>query len=158
MTERIQLKVIDRRDFVLGASAVAALAAFLPLGAGRAEAKVSWQDAMKAVIGDAKPTMGKVALELPEIAENGNTVPFTVSVDSPMTGNDYVKAVHIFATGNPAPDVVSFFFTPASGKAKATSRMRLAKTQDVVAVAEMSNGKVYMGKRSVKVTIGGCGG
>ena len=158
MTERIQLKVIDRRDFVLGASAIAALAAFLPLGADRALAKVSWQDAMKAAIGNAKPAMGKVTLELPEIAENGNTVPFTVSVDSPMTASDHVKAVHVFATANPSPEVVSFFFTADSGKAKATSRMRLAKTQDVIAVAEMSNGKVYMGKRSVKVTIGGCGG
>lgn len=159
MTDKLHFEIVNRRDFVLGASAVAALATIVPLGSGHALAKkVSWQETMKAVIGDAKPAAGKVSLQLPEIAENGRTVPFTVNVDSPMASGDYVKALHIFATGNPAPHTVSFFFTPDSGKAAATSRMRLQKTQDVVAVAEMSNGKFYMGKRTVKVTIGGCGG
>ncbi|MEE9588167.1 MAG: thiosulfate oxidation carrier protein SoxY [Hyphomicrobiaceae bacterium] len=159
MTERLQLTVIDRRDLVLGTGAVAALAAILPLSTiAMAEEKVTWKDAMKAVVGDSKPAEGKVSLDLPEIAENGNTVPFTVTVDSPMTDGDYVKSVHVYATGNPRPDVASFFFSPQSGKAEATTRMRLAQTQDVVAVAEMSDGKFYMGKRTVKVTIGGCGG
>ena len=89
MTNRIRLKVVNRRDFVLGASAVAALATLLPLG-NRADAK-GWQDNMKALIGDAKPSSGKVSLELPEIAENGNTVPFTVKVDSP-TCKDPLRA------------------------------------------------------------------
>lgn len=157
MTDRIHLKVIDRRDFVLGASAVAALAAIVPLGATDANAGV-YEDALKKVIGDAKPAEGKISLDLPEIAENGNTVPFSVSVDSPMTDSDFVKTVTVFATGNPGPTVASFHFSTMSGKAAATSRMRLGKTQDIVAVAEMSNGKFYMGKRQVKVTIGGCGG
>lgn len=159
MTEKIHLKVVGRRDFLLGASAVAALAGIVPFaGVARAEKAVTWKEAMMAVVGDSKPAEGKVSLELPDIAENGNTVPFTVTVDSPMTDKDYVRAVHVFATGNPRPDVASFFFSPMSGKASATSRMRLGKTQDVVAVAEMSDGKFYMGKRNVKVTIGGCGG
>lgn len=158
MTGKIFLDIVDRRDFVLGASAVAALAAFLPLTTNEAAAKTSWQDAMKKAIGDATPMEGKVKLQLPEIAENGNTVPFTISVESPMTDTDYVKAVHVFAAGNPRPDVASFMFSPASGEATATSRMRLAQTQDVIAVAEMSDGKFYLGKRTVKVTIGGCGG
>jgi len=158
MSEKVRLSVLDRRDFLLGAGGVAALAAFLPLGTRPARAGANWQDAMKAVIGDAKPAEGKVSLGLPEIAENGNTVPFSVDVDSPMTSGDHVKAVHVFATGNPRPTVVTFRFSPASGKASARSRMRLGKTQDVIAVAEMSDGKFYMGRRSVKVTIGGCGG
>ncbi len=159
MTDKIHLEILNRRDFVLGASAVAALATVVPLGGNRALAKsVSWQETMKAVIGDAKPAAGKVSVELPEIAENGRTVPFTVSADSAMSSGDYVKAMHVFSTGNPRPHTISMYFTPGSGKASATSRMRLGKTQDVVCVAEMSDGKFYMGKRTVKVTIGGCGG
>ena len=158
MTELLQLETVSRRDFVLGASAVAALTAFLPLGTNSAQAKTSWQDAMKTAIGDAKPAAGRVKITLPEIAENGNTVPFSLAVESPMSSKDYAKAVHIFASGNPRPDVASFMFSPLSGKAEAASRMRLGRTQDIIAVAEMSDGKFYMAKRTVKVTIGGCGG
>ncbi len=157
MKEGIKIDVIDRRQFVLGSTAVAAVTAYLGLGGNSAHAN-TWQDAMKAVVGDSKPTDGKISLELPEIAENGNTVPFNISIASPMSENDYVKSVHIFASGNPRPDVTSFEFTPLSGKAEVSSRMRLSKTQDVIAVAQMSDGKYYMGKRTVKVTIGGCGG
>lgn len=117
-----------------------------------------WEETLKKILGDAKAAEGKLMMDLPEIAENGNTVPFTVSVDSPMTDKDYVKAVHVISTGNPQPGVATFRFTPQSGKAAAASRMRLAKTQDVVAVAELSDGKFLQVKRSVKVTIGGCGG
>ena len=158
MTDRAELRVIDRRDFVLGASSAAAFVAFLGAGANSALAAATWQEAMKKVVGDAKPAESKVTVTLPEIAENGNTVPFSISVDSPMTDSDHVKTVHVFATGNPRPDVASFLFSPASGKAAVSSRMRLGKTQDVVAVAQMSDGKFYMAKRTVKVTIGGCGG
>lgn len=158
MADKIQIEIVNRRDFVLGASAVAALTAMTTLGSGEAWAKKSWQDVMKELTNGASPAEGKVSLELPEIAENGRTVPFTITADSPMSAGDHVKAIHILATGNPVPLVASVYFTPDSGKATVTSRMRLGKTQDVVAVAEMSNGKTYMGKRQVKVTIGGCGG
>ena len=158
MTKQTHLKLIDRLDFVLGASAAAAVTALLSGSADKAWAASGYDDAVKALIGDAKPAEGKVSLEMPEIAENGNTVPFGISVESPMTDKDYVKAVHVFAAKNPNPNVATFHFTPSSGKASATSRMRLASTQDVVAIAEMSDGKFYIGKRTVKVTIGGCGG
>ena len=95
---------------------------------------------------------------MPEIAENGNTVPFTISVDSPMTETDNVKAIHVLATANPQPGVATFRFSPLSGKATVASRMRLARTQDVIAIAELSDGRFLMSKRNVKVTIGGCGG
>ncbi len=157
MTDKLHLKVVNRRSFVLGASAVAALATLAPLGSTPASAK-AWKDFMKEAIGDATPTMGKVKVDLPEIAENGNTVPYKVTVDSPMSDADYVKAVHVYATGNPGPQIISAKFSTMSGKAYVKSRMRLAKTQDVVVVAQMSDGKVYMGKTTVKVTIGGCGG
>ena len=157
MTKRIQLKIIDRRDFVLGAAAAAAVTALLSATAGTAWAKGLDEAVMKA-IGDAKPTEGRVSLQLPDIAENGNTVPFSVTVESPMTDKDYVKTVHVFASKNPNPNVASFHFSPMSGKASAKSRMRLASTMEVVAIAEMSDGKLFIGKRTVKVTIGGCGG
>jgi len=157
MTKRIQLSVIDRRDFVLGAGAAAAATALLSASAGAVWAK-EFSEIVKSAVGDGKPTEGKVSLELPEIAENGNTVPFAVSVESPMTEDDYVKSVHVFAEKNPNPEVVVFHFSPMSGKASAKSRMRLATTQDVVAVATMSSGALFIGKRTVKVTIGGCGG
>jgi sulfur-oxidizing protein SoxY len=82
----------------------------------------------------------------------------TVSVESPMTDKDYVKAVHVVADGNPNPGVGSFFFNPASGKCEVQLRMRLAQTQKIVAVAEMSDGTLWTTAREVKVTIGGCGG
>ncbi len=149
--------LLDRRQF----TAAAVAAAVLSLSAGRLRAQATepaWQATLRAIVGDAKPVEGKVTLELPEIAENGNTVPLTVAVESPMTAEDYVKAIHVIATENPQPGVATFRFTPLSGKASAASRMRLAKTQEVIGLAELSDGKFLIGRRTVKVTIGGCGG
>ena len=100
----------------------------------------------------------KITIKSPEIAENGAIVPYTVTVDSPMTDADYVKHIHVFAEGNPTPEVISFNLSPANGKAEVSSRMRLAKTQNVVVAAVMSDGSVHTNKKEVKVTIGGCGG
>jgi sulfur-oxidizing protein SoxY len=101
---------------------------------------------------------GKITIDLPEIAENGNTVPLTVSVDSPMTAESHVTEVLVVADGNPRPGVATFRFTPLSGSAEATTRIRLATTQNIVVVAKTSDGKLYTGQKLVKVTIGGCGG
>jgi len=101
---------------------------------------------------------GRIKLTAPEIAENGNSVPVSVLVDSPMTEDDYVESVLLLAEGNPSPDVATFNFTAASGKALGSTRMRLAQTQDVIAIAKMSDGTLYRDSRNVKVTIGGCGG
>ena len=101
---------------------------------------------------------GAVTLTLPEIAENGNTVSMSVSVESPMTEDAYVESVTVLAEDNPNPEVVTFHFSPSSGVARASTRMRLAKTQKVIAVARMNDGSVYTDSRIVKVTIGGCGG
>ncbi len=115
-------------------------------------------EAIKKLVGDGAIKEGRIKLDLPEIAENGNTVPISVSAESPMTDADHVKAVHLFAEKNPLPNVATINFTPMSGVAEASLRMRLAGTQNVVAVAEMSDGSLYTVKRQVKVTIGGCGG
>lgn len=101
---------------------------------------------------------GKITLTAPEIAENGNTVPISVDVDSAMKDGDMVESVIILADGNPNPEVITFNFTALSGAASATTRIRLAKTQNVIAVAKMADGSFYMDKKEVKVTIGGCGG
>ncbi|MBA2127455.1 thiosulfate oxidation carrier protein SoxY [Hyphomicrobium methylovorum] len=107
--------------------------------------------------GGKTPAAGKVTLTVPEIAENGNTVPVSVSVDSKMTDGDLVQSVMLVADANPFPSVATFNFT-ALGTAAATTRIRLAKTQNVIAIAKMADGSVYMDKKLVKVTIGGCGG
>ena len=101
---------------------------------------------------------GKVKLDIPQIAENGFVVPVNVDVESPMTPENYVRAIHLFSDGNPLPIVYSYRFTPESGRAALSNRIRLASTQNVIAVAEMSNGRLYSAKSEVKVTIGGCGG
>ncbi len=148
----------NRREFAIGVAAGLAAAA-LPLGGVRAQDQPqAWQQAVKKVLGDAKPIEGKLMIDMAEIAENGNTVPFTISVESPMTETDHVKAIHLIATGNPQPGVATFRLSALSGKAAVASRMRLAKTQDVIGIAELSDGRFLMSKRSVKVTIGGCGG
>jgi sulfur-oxidizing protein SoxY len=130
----------------------------LPAALIAQDATQAWEQAVKKVLGDAKPIEGKLVIDLPEIAENGNTVPFTISVDSPMSEADNVKVIHVLATANPQPGVAVFRFSPLSGKATVASRMRLARTQDVIGIAELSDGRFLIAKRNVKVTIGGCGG
>lgn len=162
MNRSVATDLFSRRQFVIAAASAGAGAAVLGLLPARfAQANpAALDEAIRRVIGDRQPEDGAevLTLDLPQIAENGNTVPIGISVDSPMTADEYVKAVHVFAEGNPLPDVASFHFGPKSGVAQASTRMRLAKTQNVVAIAEMSDGKVYGTRAEVKVTIGGCGG
>jgi sulfur-oxidizing protein SoxY len=159
MVKKFEMQPVARRDLLklAGAGALTVVASSLLPGLAKADA-ASVAEAIKKLIGDKQPTEGRITLELPQIAENGRTVPIAFEVDSPMSDTDYVKAVHIFADKNPRPDVATFHFTPASAKARVATRMRLAKTQNVIAVAEMSDGSVYMAKNQIKVTIGGCGG
>jgi sulfur-oxidizing protein SoxY len=147
----------NRREVIVlavGAAAVTALGLPGKLLAGRDEAMAKVQE----FTGGAEAGEGGLTLDMPEIAENGNTVPVTVSVDTPQTGDNHAVAVMILAAGNPNPGVATFHFTPMSGAASATTRMRLAGTQDVIAVAKMSDGSFRKTETVVKVTIGGCGG
>lgn len=149
---------ISRRQ-VLALSAGAAV--FAMAGSNTAPAFANVEETEKRIAefaGGKTPETGKLTLTAPEIAENGNTVPISVEVESAMSGDDLVESVMILADGNPNPDVATFNFTEASGVAAATTRMRLAKTQNVLALARMKDGTVYMDKKEVKVTIGGCGG
>ncbi len=147
---------LDRRGFV--ARSTALITTTVLLGSAAKAALPETEAAIAAVLGDRTAEEGRITLDLPEIAENGNTVPLTVEVESPMTEDDYVKSVHIFAEGNPQPEVAKVSFTPRSGEAVASTRIRLAQTQKIHAIAEMSDGSVFSAVREVKVTIGGCGG
>lgn len=147
---------IDRRDFLVAGSAGALLLGLTPQSAEATPQSVLV--AIEKIIGAKAPKEGRVEIVLAEIAENGGTVPLKVSVDSPMTPEDHVQAVHVFTDGNPLPDVASYYMGPHNGKAYLSIRLRLLKTQNVVAVAEMSNGEVYINRKNIKVTIGGCGG
>ena len=146
------------RRRTLGAGAGAAVALLLG-GTGRALATMEDVEAAIAEFGGGvEPTEGALRLTTPEIAENGNSVPVSFEVDSPMSEDDHVESVMILATDNPSVDVATFHFTPMSGRATASTRMRLARTQDVVAVARLSDGRLVRASNNVEVTIGGCGG
>lgn len=138
------MKLTRRETLVMGMGATAAM--ILPF---RVSASVD--DDIAAFAGGADIMEGGVNLEAPEIAENGNTVP--ISVDAPGA-----VAIAVFASGNPTPGVATFNFGPLAGAQSASTRIRLAGTQDVVAVAKMADGSVHRASSTVKVTIGGCGG
>jgi sulfur-oxidizing protein SoxY len=145
-----------RQALAIGVSAMSA--AVLGASTRQALAKNDYEEAIKKFTGGKTPVAGRVKLDLPEIAENGNTVPMSVSVESPMTPQSYVTQVLILADENPRPGVATFHFSPASGVAEANTRIRLAKTQNIIAVAKMNDGAFYTASKQVKVTIGGCGG
>lgn len=138
-----------RRLFLTGA---AALMIVRPAGA----TPQSMAAAIRQVAGDAPVKPGKIKLDLPPLVENGNSVTTTVRVESPMTAADYVKAIHIFTEKNPQPNVISVKLGPRSGKAEFQTRIRLADTQQVVAVCEMSDGTFWSDKVDVILTLSAC--
>ena len=145
-----------RRRFLAGAGA---FAGGLPLALSIRPADATPEamaDAIKAVIGQAKLNEGKVKLELPPLVENGNTVPLTVSVESPMTQAEHVRRIHLFNEKNPQPNVATFHLGARSGRASVSTRLRLADTQHVVAIAELSDGSLWTTKVHVIVTIAAC--
>jgi len=112
--------------------------------------------AIRQVTGGAELRAGKVTLDVPPIVENGNTVPMSVSVESPMTADEYVKAIHVFNEKNPQPHVFSAWLSPGNGKAVIGTRIKLADTQKVVAIAETSKGVFWTASAEVIVTIAAC--
>lgn len=116
----------------------------------------SMRAALDAFTGGAPVTEGRVTLDVPLLVENGNAVPLKVSVESPMTGDNYVEEVAIFNERNPLPDVIRFRFTPRSGRAAAETRIRLSGTQNVHAIARMSDGSLWSAVTDVIVTAPAC--
>jgi sulfur-oxidizing protein SoxY len=143
---------ITRRDVIAGGLAALGASA-LPLPAA---ALGQMDTAIRNAFGEATIRKGRVMLELPPLVENGNTVPMTVSVDSPMTKDNYVKAIHVFNDKNPQPNVVSMLLGPRAGKAVIATRIRLAGTQKLMAIAEMSDGTYWADTQEVIVTLAAC--
>lgn len=145
---------LTRRD-LFGAAAGIALISLVPVPAD------ATPDDVKKWLANAIPgpyQSGKITISAPPIAENGNTVPIGISVDSPMTDQSYVKTIAVAADGNPLPGVAVIHLSPASGQANIDFRIRLAQTQTITAVAQMSDGSAFAASQLIKVTIGGCGG
>ena len=148
----------SRREFLLAAGGAAAglgLASMIAVEPARAT-PASMQEAIRRVVGQARVSPGRVKLELPPLVENGNTVPITVSVESPMTAADHVKALHLFNEKNPLPDVATFRLGPRAGRASVSTRIRLADTQTVTAICELSDGSFWSASANVVVTLAAC--
>jgi len=112
--------------------------------------------AMRELFGECAITPGRIKLEVPRLAENGNIVPITVTVDSPMTEQDYVKSIHLFAENNPQPRILDAQLGPYNGRPRISTRVRVAVSQHLRAVAEMSDGSLWSAAVEVEVTVGGC--
>ena len=145
---------LTRRGVLLAASG-AALGAALPAPA-RANMPGQMEAAIRSIAGQAAIKKGKVTLDLPPLVENGNTVSMGVTVDSPMTKDDHVKAIHVFNEKNPQPNVITVRLGPRAGKAQVSTRIRLADTQKVIAIAEMSDGSFWSDTQEVIVTLAAC--
>ena len=142
-----------RRSFLIGAGGLAFVTVLPREGRATPEAMKA---AIKKVIGDAPLRKGKVRLDVPPIVENGNSVTLEVSVDSPMTANDYVKAIHVFNEKNPQPNIIGARLGPRAGRAQLSTRVRLADSQNLIAIAEMSDGTFWSDDVEVIVTIAAC--
>jgi len=144
---------MKRRIFLFAAGGLALGAGLKPRSA---QAEDSMQEAIAKVVGPAKVREGRVALTVASLVENGNTVPLGVKVDSPMTEADHVKAIHIFNEKNPQPNIASFTLGPRAGRASVATRVRLADTQTLVAIAQMSDGTFWSASAHVVVTLAAC--
>jgi sulfur-oxidizing protein SoxY len=148
--------MVTRREVIVLGAGGAAAACF---GAARAPAAPHDAAALLAAFTGGKAAeSGKVTIDLPDAVEDGSSVPLTVTVDHPMEPGNFVSDVLVVSEGNPRPAVATFRFTPLSGRAEATTRIRLADTQTVVVVAKTSDGRFYGTRAHVQVTIGACTG
>jgi sulfur-oxidizing protein SoxY len=146
-----------RRQFLGLAGGAAALGVVPAVTLRPAEATPAMlATAIRNVVGGAVLRTGKVKLEVPPLVENGNTVPMTVSVASPMTADDFVKSIHVFNEKNPQPNIGNFHLGPRCGRAQISTRIRLADTQKIVAIAQLSDGSFWSASVDVVVTLAAC--
>ena len=146
----------NRRQFFVTVGSLGAMLAVREAQAQVAANPAAFGAAIGKVTGGAEVKKGRVKLDIPPLSENGNTVATTVTVESPMTAKDYVKAIHLFAEKNPQPNIISVHLGPRSGKAAVSTRIRLADTQTVTAIAEMSDGSFWQDTGDVIITLGAC--
>ena len=141
---------MKRRDFLAGAAGALALP-------GAVRAQVDPLDTLaRTLAGGAPVRRGKVTLVLPQLADNGNSVPIRITVDSPMTPADHVKSIHLYSERNPVPNMANFYLGPRAGKAEINSRVRLAGSQRVTAVAKLSDGSFWYDAAPIVVTLSAC--
>jgi sulfur-oxidizing protein SoxY len=149
-------RLASRRDFLMAAGGAVAAVALVSVTHPAGATPATMQAAVDKVVGGGRVTPGRLTLELPPLVENGNTVPLVVSVESPMTPAEHVKAIHLFTEKNPQPEVVSFRLGPRAGRARVATRIRLADTQTVLALAELSDGAFWSASVTVVVTLAAC--
>lgn len=142
----------SRRAWLVGSLAAGCTVALHPAHATPG----ALREALAAFTGGSVPRTGRVKLEIAELVENGNTVPVTVNVQSPMTEADHVRRIALFTELNPEPGVAVFHLSPRNGRAQVSTRMRLATTQQVVAVAQLSDGSYWQAATDVVVTLAAC--
>ena len=145
----------SRREILTGAAAFAGGLLLVSIRPADATPD-SMQAAIRNALGEVEIGRGKVSLDIAPLVENGNAVPMVVAVESPMTATNYVKAIHVFNEKNPQPNVVSIHLGPRAGKASISTRIRLADSQRVVAIAQMSDGSVWSDEVNVIVTLAAC--
>ncbi len=145
----------SRREFLVAAAAGLGLGAVITVVPAHATPQ-EMKDAIRKVVGSATVTKGRIKLELPPLSENGNTVPLTVSVESAMTPAEHVRAIHVFTELNPQPEVVTFRLGPRAGRASVSTRIRLANTQTVTAIGQLSDGSFWSASAAVVVTLAAC--
>jgi sulfur-oxidizing protein SoxY len=146
----------SRRRFLIGSAALASGAILSLTVRPAAATPEAMRVAIKQVVGEASLHKGKVKIDLPPLIENGNAVALTVAVESPMTEADHVKAIHVFTEKNPQPNVMGIHLGSRAGKANVSTRIRLADTQKVVAIAQMSDGSFWSDELEVVVTLAAC--
>jgi sulfur-oxidizing protein SoxY len=137
-------------------AAAAAAGTVLVVRPGRAAQPDSMEAAIREFVGEGSVKPGRVKLAIPPLVENGNSVGLTVAVESAMTAQDHVRRIGVFNEKNPQPNVATFHLTPRSGKASVQTRIRLATSQKLVAVAEMSDGSFWSDQADVYVTLAAC--
>jgi sulfur-oxidizing protein SoxY len=145
-----------RRAVLAGAGAAGTLGAVALVVRPAQATPEKMQAAIKSVIGEAAVKKGRVTLDIPPLVENGNTVAMSVTVESPMTATDRVKVAHVFNEKNPQPNVIDAHFGPRAARAAFSTRIRLADTQTLVAIAEMSDGSFWSDQVDVIVTLAAC--
>jgi sulfur-oxidizing protein SoxY len=146
-----------RRQFLSLAGSAAVLGTVPMVTLRPAEATpATLAGAVRNVVGAAVVRTGKVKIDVPPLVENGNTVPMTVSVSNPMTPDDYVKSIHVFNEKNPQPNVGNFYLGPHAGRAQISTRIRLADSQKIVAIARLSDGSFWSASVDVVVTLAAC--
>jgi sulfur-oxidizing protein SoxY len=158
MTRDDDMPQATRRRFLIEAATLAgAVGIALPLAVKPASATPeSMRAAIRKVVGEAPLNKGRVKIDVPPLIENGNAVPLTISCESPMTAGDYVKAIHVFSEKNPQPNIVGVQLGPRSGRAAVSTRIRLADSQKVIAIAQMSDGSFWSNEAEVIVTLAAC--